>query len=194
MIQNYPDAEAEFEKAIELDPESFDAWYFFARNKVHEGDLERALKLLQRAAKVRPEDYQSVLLQAQLYHSLGDQKRELEVARKGIERTRAVLELNPDDNRAYNLGAFALLRLGERDEAVRWMRESLRKAPMDSIVNYNAACFYALAGEVERALDCLENCYLKVGNLNREWLLHDSDLDNVREHPRFAKILDAFPD
>jgi adenylate cyclase len=72
------------------------------------------------------------------------------------------------------------------------MKESLQKAPMDSIVNYNAACFYSLAGEVERSLDCLENCYLKVGNLNREWLLHDSDLDNVREHPRFAKILDAF--
>jgi len=193
MVQDYAKADAEFEKAIELDPESFDAWYFFGRTKVHEGDLERALKLLQRAAQVRPEDYQSVLLQAQLYHSLGDSKRELEVARKGIERARGVLELNPDDNRASNLGAFALLRLGEREEAERWMKASLQRAPMDSIVNYNAACFYALAGEVERSLDCLENCYLKVGSLNREWLLHDSDLDNVREHPRFAKILAAFP-
>ena len=194
MVQDYAKAAAEFEKAIELDPESFDAWYFFGRTKVHEGDLERALKLLQRAAQVRPEDYQSVLLQAQLYHSLGDNKHELEVARKGIERARAVLELNPDDNRASNLGAFALLRLGEREEAERWMRASLQRAPMDSIVNYNAACFYALAGEVERSLDCLENCYLKVGSVNREWLLHDSDLDSVREHPRFAKILVAFPD
>ena len=194
MMQNYADAEAEFEKAIALDPESFDAWYFFARDKIHEGDLEQALKLLQRAAKVRPEDYQSVLLQAQLYHSLGDNKRELEVARKGIERARAVLELNPDDNRAQNLGAFALLRLGEKEEAARWMKASLQRASTDSIVNYNAACFYALSGEVERSLDCLENCYLKVGNLNREWLLHDSDLDNVRDHPRFAKILAAFPD
>jgi tetratricopeptide (TPR) repeat protein len=194
MVQDYSKAEAEFEKAIELDPESFDVWYFFGRTKVHEGDLERALKLLQRAAQVRPEDYQSVLLQAQLYHSLGDNKHELDVARKGIERARAVLELNPDDNRASNLGAFALLRLGEREEAERWMRASLQRAPMDSIVNYNAACFYALAGEVERSLDCLENCYLKVGSLNREWLLHDSDLDSVREHPRFAQILSAFPD
>ena len=193
MIQNYADAEAEFEKAIELDPASFDAWYFFARSKVHDGDLERALKLLQRAAQVRPEDYQSVLLQSMLYHSLGDYKRELEVASKGIERARAVLELNPDDTRALNLGAFGLLRLGEKEEAERWMKTALQRAPMDSIVNYNAACLYSLAGEVERSLDCLENCYLKVGNLNREWLLHDSDLDNVREHPRFAKILDAFP-
>ena len=64
---------------------------------------------------------------------------------------------------------------------------------MDSIVHYNAACFYSLAGNVEKSLECLENCHLKVGNLNREWLLHDSDLDNVREHPRFARILALFP-
>jgi adenylate cyclase len=194
MVQDYQQAEEAFEKAIELDPENFDAWYFFARDKVHEGDLERAVRLFERAAQVRPEDYQSVLLQPQLWHSLGDPKRERDAAHKGIERARAVLELNPDDNRAHNMGAFALLRLGQREEALEWMRTSVAKSPMDSIVNYNAACLYSLAGEVEKSLDCLENCYLKVGNLNREWLLHDSDLDNVREHPRFAKILASFAD
>jgi TolB-like protein/Flp pilus assembly protein TadD len=193
MVQDYPQAEAEFEKAVELDPENFDAWYFFARNKVHEGDLERAVKLFERASQVRPEDYQSVLLQAQLWHSLGVPKREQEAARRGIERARVVLELNPDDNRAYNLGAFALLRLGEKEEAEEWLKASVARAPMDSIVHYNAACFYSLAGNVEKSLECLENCHLKVGNLNREWLLHDSDLDNVREHPRFARILALFP-
>jgi len=192
MIRDYEQAELEFEKAIELDPKSFDAWYFFARDKVHEGDLKRAVKLFERASQVRPEDYQSVLLQSQLWHSLGDSKREMETARRGIERARVVLELNPDDNRAYNMGAFALLRLGERDEAEKWMKISLENAPMDSIVHYNAACFHALAGNIEESLDCLENCFLKVGNLNREWLLHDSDLEVVRQHPRFANILASF--
>ena len=194
MLQDYEKAETAFEKAIELDPESFDAWYFFARDKVHEGDLERALKLFDRASQVRPEDYQSVLLQSQLYHSLGDRKRELETARKGIERARVVLELNPDDNRALNIGAFALLRHGDREGAMEWMKASVEKAPMDSIVHYNAACLFAMAGNIEKSLDYLEECQFKVGNVNREWLEHDSDLDNVRDHPRFAGILTAFPD
>ncbi len=194
MLQDYKKAEEEFEIAVELDPKNYDAWYFFGRSKVHEGELGRALKLFERASQVRPEDYQSVLLQSQLYHGLGDHKRVLETAKKGIERVRAVLELNPDDNRALNMGAFALLRLGEKKEAEEWMQASMDKAPMDSIVHYNAACFNSLAGNTEKSIDCLENCMFKVGNLNREWLIHDSDLDNVRDHPRFAAILAAFPD
>ena len=194
IVQGYAEASAEFDKAIELDPESYDALYFYGRSKVHEGDLPRAIELFEQAARVRPEDYQSVLLLPQLYHSIGNEDAEMEAARRGIERARAVLDLNPDDNRALNMGAFALLRLGEEEEAIRWMEQSVEKAPMDSIVHYNAACLYALAGKLDKSIDCLENCHLKVGSLNREWLMHDSDLDGIRKHPRFAEILALFPD
>jgi len=193
MVKEYRTAEGEFETAIELDPKNFDAWYFFARAKVHEGDLKRALKLFQQAASVRPEDYQSVLLQAQLYTSLGNEKRALEVSSKGVERARAVLELNPDDNRARNMSAFALLRLGQKEEAREWMEATLKRAPMDSMVHYNAACFYSLAGDLDKALDCLETCIKRVGLVNREWLEQDSDLDNVRKHPRFKEIISTMP-
>jgi len=194
MSQDYKESEAEFEKAIGLDPKDYEAWYFFGRAKVHEGDLGRALKLFDRAAKVRPEDFQSVLLQAQLYTSLDEKAKAMEVTRKGIARVRAVLEINPDDNRARNLGAFALLRLGETREAIEWMSMSMKNAPMDSIIQYNGACFFSLAGDVEHALDCLENCLIKVGNISREWLIHDSDMDNIRDHPRYAAIIASFPE
>jgi len=194
MSQNFKDAEKEFEKAIQLDPKNYDAWYFFGRAKVHEGDLERAIKLFDRASRVRPEDYQSVLLQAQLYNSLGLSDKAMEVTREGMKRVRAVLELNPDDIRALNMGAFALLRLGHPEEAKKWMSTSLKNAPMDSIIQYNGACFYSLAGEEEQALDCLEHCLIKVGNISRDWLGHDSDMDNIRNHPRYADIISNFPE
>jgi adenylate cyclase len=161
---------------------------------VHEGNLKRALKLFDRASRVRPEDYQSVLLQAQLYNSLDQKEKAMEVTRKGLERVRAVLELKPDDNRALNMGAFALLRLGETEEAKKWMSTSMKNAPMDSIIQYNVACFYSLSGDLERALDCLENCLIKVGNISREWLEHDSDMDILRNHPRYEKIISRFPE
>jgi adenylate cyclase len=194
MSQDFGGADAEFEKAIELDSKNYEAWYFYGRTKVHEGDLERALKLFERASRVRPEDFQSVLLQAQLYTSLGQNGKAMEVTRVGIERVRAVLELNPDDNRALNLGAFALLRLGRDEEAKKWMATSLKNAPMDSIIQYNGACFFSLAGDIEQALDCLENCLIKVGNISREWLVHDSDMDNIRNLPGYLEIIKRFPE
>jgi len=191
MNQDFSKADAEFRRALQLDPGNYEAWYFYGRTKVHEGDLLRALELFQGAARVRPEDYQSVLLQPQIYSSLGEPAKAIDATRIGLERARRILELNPDDVRAWNMGAFALLRLGQKDEAERWMHRSMEGAPRDSIVHYNAACFYALAGEKEKALDCLERCLVKVGNISREWLEHDSDLDLIRSEPRFKQIVDS---
>lgn len=182
-----------FEKSIALDPKRYEAWYFFARTRIREGKLHQALKLLQKAAEVRPDDYQSMLLQAQLYVSLGDTKHAIEASRKGVVRAKAMLEFTPDDNRALNLGAPALLRLGEKEEAMQWMQVSLDNAPADPVVLYNAACFYALSGDSQEALDCLERCFLKAGTINPDWLENDSDLDNVRNDPGYAEIVSQIP-
>src|SRR6478672_6995494 len=55
------DAEAvtEFEQAILLDPNSFEAHYFYARACFSENKLDRAVKLCERAAELKPDDYQA---------------------------------------------------------------------------------------------------------------------------------------
>jgi TolB-like protein/Flp pilus assembly protein TadD len=183
-----------FEKALEIDPRKYEAWYFFARTRIRQGNPREALKLLQEAARVRPEDYQSVLLQAQLYVSLGDDKQAIAASREGVDKARAILEFKPDDNRALNLGATAWLRLGERELADRWMKVSLERVPDDPIVLYNAACYYAISGHREQALDCLEKCFLKAGTINPDWLKNDSDLDNIRDSGRFVRIMSGAPE
>jgi adenylate cyclase len=189
MQQDYTGAGEAFETAIEMNPKMFEAWYFFARLKIRQGHLNQALNLLQKAAETQPQDYQSVLLQAQLFVSVGNDEQAIEASRKGVEKARAALEFAPDDNRALNLGAPALLRLGESQEARRWMQVSLTNDREDPLVLYNAACFYALSGEPEEALDCLEKCFLKAGTINSDWVKNDSDLDNIKPDPRFDAIL-----
>lgn len=186
-------SELEFKKALELDPKRFEAWYFYGRSKVREGKLQEAVHLFQQAAKVRPEDYQSVLLLAQLYVSLKDNKNAMAASRKGVKRARDVLDFNPDDLRALNLGALALLRLGKEEEADSWMNASLERAPKNPIILYNGACYFALKGETGKALDTLDKCLFKVGSINRSWLENDSDLDSIRDHPRFARIIESLP-
>ena len=53
---------------------------------------------------------------------------------------------------------------------------------------YNVACAYSHIGETEKALDALERSMGK-GMAELEWMQNDSDLDNLREHPRFKKLL-----
>ena len=58
--------------------------------------------------------------------------------------------------------------------------------PEDAMTRYNAACFYARIGEIDKALDCLEN-----SAISATWIENDADLNALRSHPRYRAILDA---
>ena len=64
LFGDYAAADQAFQKAIEINPYLFDAWYLNARCKVHQGDTEKAAELFEKAASLSPEDYQSPILQA----------------------------------------------------------------------------------------------------------------------------------
>jgi adenylate cyclase len=47
-----------------------------------------------------------------------------------------------------------------------------------------------MAGEREEALDCLERAARAEGIAQKEWYENDSNLDSLREEPRFQAMLD----
>lgn len=61
----------------------FEAWYQYGRTALHQGRPRRALELLERAAEVNPDDYQSPLIAAPIYRSLGQEDKALEAERRG---------------------------------------------------------------------------------------------------------------
>ena len=54
---------------------------------------------------------------------------------------------------------------------------------------YNLACYRALAGHHDSALDAFERA-IEAGWSDRRWALADADLVSVRDDPRFAAALD----
>jgi hypothetical protein len=84
--------------------------------------------------------------------------------------------------------AFALLAAGDAAAGRAVMQEAT--APEEYLWgrHYNLACYEAMAGETAAALEQLRIAV----ELNRDevmkWLPHDSDLDPVRDDPRFAEI------
>lgn len=185
----FEEAEASFKRAIELDPDLFEAYFFYARVSFVNGQLQKAATLYETANRKRPEDYQSLLLAGQMYADLGRHERAAEARRRGIEIAERVLRVNPGDTRALYLGANGLVALGEKEKGLDWVRRALTLQPDDPMALYNVGCVYALLDMTEEAVTCLENAF-EAGITQRGWYENDSNLDSLRDHPRFKALLE----
>ena len=87
------------------------------------------------------------------------------------------------------MGASVLAAIGEHEKAKEWLTRALtiNNDPSDSW--YNVACTYSLLGDSDRAIDLLEIWLPKVGPDQKLWMANDTDLDPIRNHPRYQKLL-----
>ncbi len=178
----------EFETALGLDATLFDAWYFYGRVRFQRGELDEAARLFEQAEGLDPDDFQAPILLRQIYHSLGRRDEARNAARRGVERAERHLELNPDDTRALNLGLGGFASLGERERTLQFAARSLAIDGENPDTLYNVACGYALVGESEQALDCLERASIR-GMAIADWAENDSDLASLRNEPRFRQLI-----
>jgi adenylate cyclase len=80
--------------------------------------------------------------------------------------------------------------LGEKKRAREWMSRALALEPEDINTQYNVACAYTDMGDTDAALDLLERIMPKSGQEMTEWIKYDSDLDPLRNQPRFKKLME----
>lgn len=188
LTNHYDEAKEEFETAIRLDPTFYEAYYLYARAALMHGRFERSAQMFEKAFAVRPDDYQAPLLVTQVYRSLGKDAEVREAYERGVRLVEKYIKLNPDDQRALVLGANALWLVGHPERALDWANRALALDPGNPSVLYNLGCFYSIAGERDKALDCLERS-VEVGTISKDWVEHDSDLDPIRDDPRFQALL-----
>jgi serine/threonine protein kinase/tetratricopeptide (TPR) repeat protein len=188
LSKRYEEAEREFATAIRLNPKLYEAHYFYGRTSFQQAKFAEAVQHFEEASRVRPEDYQAAMLISMPYSGLGRQAEAQAALRHGLQVIEKHLELNPDDVRALYLGGIALAQVGERERALDWAARALALDSEDSGVLYNVACVKALAGLKEEGFVCLEKA-IRNGFGHREWLENDSDLESLREDPRFQVLL-----
>jgi TolB-like protein/Tfp pilus assembly protein PilF len=188
LQHQYDDSEEAFERAIDLNPRLYEAYYFYARNSFVQGDLQSAVKLYGHASRIDPADYQAPLLVAQIYDDLDRPEEAAASRRRGIQAAERRLDQNPEDVRVLYMGANALFCLGQVERGLRWAERALALEPDEPMVLYNIGCVFALAGEIDRALECVEKS-VGAGPAYIEWLRQDSNLDALRDHPRFQALL-----
>jgi tetratricopeptide (TPR) repeat protein len=97
-----------------------------------------------------------------------------------------VLKLNPDYVLAHSALAGIYHRMGFDSKANEHINIALPKMKNES--GYNLACFYAICGEVDKAL-----IYLQQALLNKdttiEWIKSDPDLELLHNDPRYLKLI-----
>lgn len=103
---------------------------------------------------------------------------------------RKLTEADPDDAHAWQMLGYSLHAGGKLDEALPAHEKAAGFAATASSASYNVACVHALQGRADLAFDWLDKAVAR-GFADAELLGKDTDLDALREDPRFAKLVAA---
>lgn len=121
--KQWPQAEADFKRALALQPDQPDVLNYLGYSWVDKGlNLEQARAMLERAVSLRPRDGAIVDSLGWALYRLGD----MDGAVRALERAADLLPSDPTIN--HHLGD-ALFRVGRADEAVHMWRRALTLDP-----------------------------------------------------------------
>ncbi len=191
LAGNNAGAVAAFEHALRLDPQLYEANYWYGNHCFAHGHWERAIELFEAAHNARPFEFNAIQSAASAAYAAGDAPRTRKLATRALAAVQRHLELDPANARTHSVAGVLHQRLGDIDAGRQQIEASLSLEPEGFYPLYNAACFHALVGDNERALDLLEQA-LAQGEGFLDWIQHDADLNGLRELPRYRVLMARF--
>jgi tetratricopeptide (TPR) repeat protein len=99
------------------------------------------------------------------------------------------IQKDPQYAEAYSSRAVAYMQQQKFNKAEEDLRKAKELSPDSPSVRYNLASLHSLKGNVDLALDEIDAALAK-GFTDYDALRRDPDLDNLRKHPEFRKILE----
>ena len=87
------------------------------------------------------------------------------------------------------VAAFGEAAAGNVDQGRTLMQAVTARHPNEWGARYNLACFEARFGDKEAAIEELRVAAARNRKAVLEWLPHDTDLDSLRDDPRFQELL-----
>ena len=211
---NFPEAEAEIQKALELDPNSAYAHEVSCWIKVGMGKTQGGLAECRRAVELDPLSVLNNMILAWEYDFARDYKRATEQANK-------TLEIDPNDSDAVSVLGLAYEQMGNYSKAMeQWVKIQrlqghearakelmrtferlgykgyLSKDAKDNEVEANyygggltrsAAAEYAMLGEKDAAFAALNKAFVSRAGVVDIYV--DPRLDNLRSDPRYTDLL-----
>jgi len=185
-------AEAKIRRALELEPNSWEANREAARLLMQHRRVEEAMHHYELAASLDENDFHSCMMLTTCCTALGLNDRMPEVAQRMLERSERVLAQDRLNASALGVSAAALIILGDVNKAKERIQRAMVVDPDNINMPYNFACVLAVtAGDIEGALDMLEPLMSRQSRSLMLTMLADPDMDPLRNHPRFKRMVAA---
>ncbi|MFW9955432.1 MAG: tetratricopeptide repeat protein [Candidatus Thorarchaeota archaeon] len=146
---------------------------------------EEALDILQKLLTESPNDWRLINEIGHLHMAQDDPKA-------AAAKFQAAIEIVPESAGLWSNLGYALKEMGDLQGAVDATRTSKKFARKTADINgaeYNLACYMALLGKKEQALEYLSRVCRSDESI-KLWARDDSDLNSLRSDPRFREIIE----
>jgi adenylate cyclase len=154
--------------------------------------MEKAAALFERAAELRPDDFSSLGLLADVYEFQGHHELSLQTARRALIRIESLLSQQPTAADVLAMGAATAVYLRDDARAQSWAERAIELEPDNYAVRYNVACAYAVMTMADTAMRHLEYIYSEIPRA-RSWLSDiiavDTQFNSLRERPDFKALV-----
>lgn len=167
-------------KYVDANPESSFAYYRRGFYKDNAHDIDGAIEDYSFAIVLNPDYAYSYLGRGDMYMLKGDSAK----ARSDYEK---VVQLDTIIGKSGNCRQYALLALGMRDSAEKYMKRILEEKPEEGNY-YDAACLMNRMGKQNEALEYLRTAFQK-GYHRFAHLELDDDLDGLRETEEYKALI-----
>jgi adenylate cyclase len=177
------------ERVLAMDPSHQEALEFMGWSYLALGRPSDAERILLHLISLAPESYRPYRWLEQAYDVLNRSEDSQRMLKTSREKVQEWLSRHPDDAYARSILATNLIQEGEKAAGMVQAELAVSMAPEDGRVRYNAACTYARAGEVEKAIAELKEGVRRVPTYIADWPRHDPDVDSLRHHPEFIRMV-----
>ncbi|MEO7277817.1 MAG: TIR domain-containing protein [Sphingomicrobium sp.] len=188
--ERHDEAELEMSKALQVAPDSWDVHKEAGRMaRLRPNGMPKAARHYRRAVDLMDSDFHAWGLLVTCSQNLGDSEAVQEGSKKMVSEALRALQQDPSNGAALGIIAGGYAILGERDRALEWIERAMLIDPDNLTMRYNFACILAgYVNDKEEALRLLENVLAR-SPMHFKMAQTDTDLDGLRDDPRFQKMI-----
>jgi adenylate cyclase len=186
------EADEQIDKALALDPNSWEVNKEAGRLRRLRGDIRGATAFYEKAVEVLESDFHAWALLVTFYEAQQDRENVLRAARMMVSEAEKALNQDPSNGAALGIIGGGFAALGEPERAREWIDRAMLIDPDNLTMRYNFACVLAAQlHDKEGALKLLDRTLSVGGEMELRMAETDPDFQSLRDDKRFREILDA---